>query len=110
LSTMSRAGYASRFQYQASKVVEMEPFEEPGSWWIPEHKSDIRGGTVRFGYGNDGITLSLIGSFQPSGSDPERRAPYAYPIILGRTSSGRLMTLEESTPTKSMRMGFEENP
>ena len=85
----------------------MEPFEEPGTWWLPGRPSDPRGGTIRFDYGSDGLTLTLIGSFQPPTNGEVRQTLDSYPIIFGRTSSGRLMTLDGARSIGLQRVGYE---
>jgi hypothetical protein len=87
----------------------MEPFEEPGTWWLPGHEDEARGGTIQFAYGNDGVVLSLIGSFQAPAIDPMKQPLATYPIILGRTSSGRSITLEgSSSSSRQMNMSSGE--
>jgi hypothetical protein len=86
----------------------MEPFEEPGTWWLPEHEADARGGTIRFAYGNSGLTLTLIGAFPQPKATPRRQSLASYPIILGKTSSGRLMTLESARSISIQRVGLED--
>lgn len=78
----------------------MEPFEEPGTWWLPGREDESRGGTIRFAYGNDSVVLSLIGSFQAPAIDAMKQPSPIYPIILGRTSSGRPITLEDSSSSR----------
>ena len=85
----------------------MEPFEEPGTWWLPGREADNRGGTVRFAFGNDGLTLSLTGSFEAPVAYSTKMPLASYPIILGRTSSGRRITLEDSNTTQRQFTGFE---
>jgi hypothetical protein len=84
----------------------MEPFEEPGTWWLPRREADSRSGTLRFAYGNDGLALSLTGSFEAPVADPMNTPLATYPIILGRTSSGRSITLEDSSTTRRQLIGF----
>lgn len=85
----------------------MEPFEELGTWWLPGRENDERGGTLRFAYGNDSLTLSLTGSFSPRTVDPTSAPLASYPIVFGRTSSGRLVTLEDASATHTQFIGFE---
>ena len=62
---------------------------------------------MSFAYGNDGLTLSLIGSFEHAEIETLKQPLADYPIIFGRTSSGRLITLEGSAVIKRHQMGLE---
>lgn len=67
----------------------MEEVEYSGYWWLPSNEENKVGGTFRFST-QDGIQLSLLGSFR----EPfDQSSPRAYPLVLGLTREGKLLTL-----------------
>ncbi len=69
----------------------MKPFEEAGSWWLPSREDRAVAGRLRFSHGSAGIRLELIGSLQ--GDDWKAYPASRYPSVLGRTVSGKEVTL-----------------
>jgi len=67
----------------------MKSFEYKGLWWIPANPEDKVTGFLKFNP-SDGIKLELIGSFKSSEEAPKR---VKYPIILGLSTDGKLVTL-----------------
>lgn len=67
----------------------MKDLEYSGLWWLPSSQEDMIAGTLTFS-NQDGIHLNLIGSFKEM---TKLSSLETYPLILGVTSGGKLLTL-----------------
>lgn len=65
-----------------------EAFESFGYWWTPGNIDDPRPGQLRYDP-TSGLRLTLLGAFEPP-PPAQFPAPPRYPILLGRTTDGRL--------------------
>ncbi len=75
----------------------MEKFELLGTWWLHPNQSNALPGTLTFS-DQDGIYLTLMGSFKPISELQEIKS---YPIILGITKDGKYVTLSECLEVQS---------
>ena len=66
-----------------------EEFEERGEWWLPNNPEKKVFGTIKFNP-NTGAVLDLISSFIDIKSE---RQPARYTLILGRVSTGKIISL-----------------
>jgi hypothetical protein len=72
-----------------------EPVEHTGVWWLPEQPQHVVSGTLYFDP-SEGIDLKLVGTF---GSLPDLNQDHRPDIILGATTSGKLVTLHHNVRT-----------
>jgi hypothetical protein len=70
----------------------MEDVEYSGLWWLPSNPDNKVAGTLIFS-NQEGIELRLIGSLEDLDNDSFRNLPKTYPIVLGLTGGGKLITL-----------------
>lgn len=83
----------------------MNDIEHSGKWWLPSSPEHIVAGTLTFS-NQDGLELRLIGSLEAS--DTFSHSPKTYPIILGLSVGGELITLSgcASAGTRMTIPGF----
>ncbi|MEA5576763.1 HEPN domain-containing protein [Anabaena sp. UHCC 0451] len=74
-----------------------EEFEERGEWWLPDNPDKKVFGTLKFNP-NSGAVLDLISSFIDIQSE---RQPALYTLILGKVSTGKIITLYQCSYFRS---------
>ena len=74
----------------------IEPTALPGSWWLPDTRERTLSGELT--YDDEGIRVSLLGTLLdvPQAVLAMSRSDEVYPLILGETTSGQPVTLENS--------------
>lgn len=68
-----------------------DTFDIDGYWWLPENPTKTVAGTLH--YSPEKISLNLIGAFSDI---KESLSRFEYPIILGFSTGGKLITLYKS--------------